>query len=211
VAIDTLGFETLDGCWLEGDLDVADLGAGALVMCHPHPLYGGNRHHHVVDAVCRAGARAGLTTLRFDFRGVGASTGRHDGAGGERLDVLAALELVEPLAGSGPLITAGYSFGAMTALDVAHPATTAWLAIAPPVPMMSAPPVAAFDPRPTYCLVPAHDQYSPPEVTAAVVSAWSATTLEVIESADHFLAGQAGDIEAAVAAWLSGFSAPGAR
>ena len=59
---------------LEGRL--LDGGGAPLVVSHPHPLHGGNMDHPVVEAVWRAAAEAGYKSLRYNFRGVGASTGK---------------------------------------------------------------------------------------------------------------------------------------
>ena len=58
-------------------------GAEGVVVTHPHPLYGGDMHNDVVEALVDAYARAGFTTLRFNFRGTGGSGGRFDGGVGE--------------------------------------------------------------------------------------------------------------------------------
>ncbi len=56
--------------------------AGAAVVCHPHPMYGGSMHNNVVEAVLDALWRRGFATLRFNFRGVGGSEGEYDGGEG---------------------------------------------------------------------------------------------------------------------------------
>ena len=155
--IDTVALETTDGLTLQGDLAVPDRVVGAAVMCHPHPRYGGDRFNVVVDALLRALSGDDLATVRFDFRGVNASEGCHSGGVEEPMDVTAALEAVEGFAGDGPLLLAGYSFGALVALDVAHPRLDAWLAVAPPLVMASHAPVAASDARPKVLLVAEHD------------------------------------------------------
>src|SRR5436190_3577840 len=66
----------------------------AAVVCHPHPLGGGTMNNNVVYRLAKALHEAGVAVLRFNFRGVGASTGRHDGGAGEEDDTLAALETV---------------------------------------------------------------------------------------------------------------------
>src|SRR5262245_2084621 len=58
--------------------------AAVAVVCHPHPLFGGTMHNKVVHAAAEALARRGLPTLRFNFRGVGRSAGRHDNGRGEQ-------------------------------------------------------------------------------------------------------------------------------
>src|SRR5262249_34552016 len=68
------------------------LGARAgLVVCHPHPLYGGDMDNPVVVRAVEVAAEAGIATLRFNFRGVGTSEGSHGGGAGEQDDVRAAL------------------------------------------------------------------------------------------------------------------------
>src|SRR5205085_11735735 len=93
----------------------------------------GNMHNNVVDALVRTLGGAGVAALRFDFRGVGRSGGEHGEGETERLDVVAAIEAVVPFVGDGPLLLAGYSFGAAVALSVADPRLAAWFAVAPPL------------------------------------------------------------------------------
>jgi alpha/beta superfamily hydrolase len=88
---------------------------GVIVVCHPHPLYGGSMYNNVVDALCDAALQEGLSALRFNFRGVGASTGAHTRGISEVDDVIAVVDtaLAEIGTGGPPAIgLAGYSFGA---------------------------------------------------------------------------------------------------
>jgi uncharacterized protein len=82
-----------------------------VVICHPHPLMGGSMHNNVVEALQSAFAAENFSTLRFNFRGVGASTGSYDEGRGEKEDILAACSYLKKL-GLKELIFAGYSFGA---------------------------------------------------------------------------------------------------
>jgi alpha/beta superfamily hydrolase len=89
---------------------------GAVVLCHPHPLYGGDMDNHIVVSVAQNCAAHGLTTLRFNFRGVGDSEGRFADGVGEVLDLKAALEwLRDQLGPDVPLGLVGYSFGSLVA------------------------------------------------------------------------------------------------
>jgi alpha/beta superfamily hydrolase len=180
---------TADGLMLEADVFLPDEPWAAAVVAHPHPLYGGDRTSPVVDGVARALHGAGAAAVRFDFRGVGRSEGEHDDGVGERLDVAAAVDLAAQLAGDGPLLVAGYSFGALVALNVTDPRITAWVAITPPL-TMAPRPLAAGDHRAKLLLVAEHDQFCPPANAAAAVEGWSNTTLETITMADHFLGGR---------------------
>ena len=82
---------------------------GVAVIAHPHPLFGGTMTNKVVQTVARACVLAGWQAVRFNFRGVGASQGSHDAGRGELDDLLS---VVAQLAPQGPLVLAGFSFGA---------------------------------------------------------------------------------------------------
>lgn len=106
---------------LDGRLHVpVRLARAAAVVCHPHPLYGGDMDNHVVTALARALADDGILVLRFNFRGVGASGGTHDAGRGEEDDVRAAVAVLRAEAGAAlPLAVVGYSFGAAVGLAAA--------------------------------------------------------------------------------------------
>jgi uncharacterized protein len=91
--------------------------AAALVL-HPHPLHGGTMHTKVVFRAARALNDAGLVALRFNFRGVGQSTGTHDHARGEQDDARAGLDYLAANYPRLPLFLAGFSFGARVGLEV---------------------------------------------------------------------------------------------
>ncbi len=82
---------------------------GVAVIAHPHPLFGGTMDNKVVQTLARAFTQCGWTAVRFNFRGVGASTGSHDEGRGELQDLLAVVRHAAP---AGPLALAGFSFGA---------------------------------------------------------------------------------------------------
>jgi len=86
------------------------------VIAHPHPLFAGTMDNKVVQTVARAFVQCGWRALRFNFRGVGASTGSHDNGVGEVDDMLS---VVQHGTGSGGLLAlAGFSFGAHVASQV---------------------------------------------------------------------------------------------
>ena len=196
-------FATADGVRLAGDLARGPQPSVALVVAHPHPRYGGDRHNVVVDAVFRAAAEAGAAVLRFDFRGAGDSDGDHGGGRAERLDLEAALATLQAAAPRCPLVLTGYSFGAAVALTVDDPSVAAWVAIAPPLgPLLGFAPTVGDDERPKLLLVAEHDQFCPPESAAAATDGWRATTIEPVPGGDHFLAGQARHVGARVVACM---------
>jgi alpha/beta superfamily hydrolase len=93
----------------------------AVVVCHPHPLYGGNMSSNVVFGICQALAERDIAALRFNFRGVGKSQGEYGEGIGEQEDVKAALDfaLASDNIDKERIGLAGYSFGGGVALPVA--------------------------------------------------------------------------------------------
>ncbi|AMO22991.1 alpha/beta hydrolase [Ramlibacter solisilvae] len=85
---------------------------GTAVIAHPHPLFGGTMENKVVQTLARAFVQSGWRSLRFNFRGVGASQGEHDEGRGELEDMLRIIESEAP---QGALALAGFSFGAFVA------------------------------------------------------------------------------------------------
>ena len=186
---------TVDGHTLAADLAVPDAAIASLVVCHPHPLYGGDRANPVVDGIYRRAAESGLTTLRFDFRR------EHGGGFAERADVVAAIDEVARHA-DGPTFVAGYSFGAAVALTTADDRIAGLVAVAPPLTMVdvSAPTV------PTLVIAARHDQITDLATITDSVASWPDATLEVLTSADHFLTGHTGQVAelavGAITSWL---------
>jgi hypothetical protein len=91
----------------------------AVIVCHPHPLHGGTMHNKVAFRLARAARRAGSAVLRFNFRGVGQSSGSYDEGEGEQDDVRAALAYMNDRYPGLPLLVAGFSFGSRVGLRVA--------------------------------------------------------------------------------------------
>ncbi len=92
---------------------------GVALVCHPHPLGGGTMHNKVVFRAAAGLTDAGLVTLRFNFRGVGASTGAHDDGDGEQQDVKDALDYLSENYPNQPITLAGFSFGSRVGSEVA--------------------------------------------------------------------------------------------
>lgn len=198
--------QTIDGLALQGDLALPDASDpwAAVVVAHPHPLYGGDRHNPVVTTMVNALAGAGVAALRFDFRGVGASEGTHDEGNGERLDVAAALDaLLDTVGDDVPLVAAGYSFGSVVALNVTDARLAGWLAVAPPLGRLGGAPLAGPDHRPKHLVVAQHDQFCPPDAADAASEGWPATTRTVVAMADHFLAAGLRTVGAETVAFVS--------
>jgi alpha/beta superfamily hydrolase len=93
--------------------------AGIAVVCHPHPLGGGTLHNKVVFRAARGLENANVATLRFNFRGTGASQGTHDEGEGEQADVQAAIDWAMKKHPGRKLFAGGFSFGSWVASRVA--------------------------------------------------------------------------------------------
>jgi len=188
--IETVMIDALDGVQLRADLARVDGAAAGVVLTHPHPLYGGDRFNPIIDTLFAMLPAAGLTTIRFDFRGVNESGGTHDDGDSERLDVVAAIELLDFVQADQPVWLVGYSFGALVALNVVDPRVAGWIAIAPPLAAFPGRTLSDTDHRPKLVLVPQHDQYTPPDAMAPIIESWQAAEMRTIESCDHFLVGR---------------------
>ena len=186
---------------LDGRVAVPPEATAGVVVCHPHPQYGGSMENDLVVALVTALRRAGLATLRFDFRGVGASGGTHDNGRGEVDDVRAATATLRARLDVPRVSLVGYSFGSVMALRAGcdDPEGTAGIvAIGPPVRMLGLDFLAG-------CRVPLafvtgdRDQFCPLATLAAGRECFApASTLTLIPGADHFFGGHLD----ALAAWV---------
>ena len=122
-----------------GNLEVAcalptDEIVGIAIICHPHPLFGGAMGNKVVTTLERFFRERGFATLRFNFRGVGASEGVFDDGMGECEDLQAVAQFARRYFANLPLMLAGFSFGSFVAARMANTLGAAQLlSIAPPV------------------------------------------------------------------------------
>lgn len=115
------------------------------VVCHPHPLYGGTMHNKVVTTLAKTFQSLGLSTVRFNFRGVGQSEGTFDNGDGELYDLLAVIEWVLDQRPDHAIWLAGFSFGAYIAAKAAtHIPVAKLVTVAPPVDaMQNLPPITS--------------------------------------------------------------------
>ena len=176
---------------LEGLLELKESSRG-VVLCHPHPLYGGSMDDMVLEVLCKAFADHECSTLRFNFRGVGSSQGKHDKGEGEVGDVIAAVTYLRDQ-GSSKIVLAGYSFGAAMCLKAEHLVNPdAMLLVAPPIQIIE----DFAEPRaPCLVLLGRDDQIVEAEST---VDYFPNSRIELIEGADHFFFGAHGQIESLV-------------
>jgi alpha/beta superfamily hydrolase len=178
-------------------------GRRAAVVCHPHPLYGGTMDNKVVTTTARALQEAGIATVRFNFRGVGASAGAFDEGEGETRDALAVLDYAAARWPAARLEVAGFSFGAFVAYRVALLRDVARV-------LTIAPPVGRFDftregvPSAPWTVIQGdRDEL----VDVAAVLRWTDTarpppSVRILEGAEHFFHGRLNDLRLAVLASL---------
>jgi len=193
------------GIQLDARLALPPGARGGVALCHPHPLYGGDMENPVVVRAAEVCQEAGLATLRFDFRGVGASTGQHDDGRGEQDDLVAALDHLQGvLPPDGALAALGYSFGATIVAGVAIRRPLAGVALIAPALAMKA--LADFDglanvSAPVLIVAGTVDQYCPSEALARLAAAVPRATVRTIEGADHFFFGKLFPLGESLAAW----------
>jgi uncharacterized protein len=158
------------------------------VLCHPHPVYGGTMNNRVVYRAAKAVREAGLVALRFNFRGVGASTGSFDQGEGEKDDVVAAIDHLEKNYPSLPMALVGFSFGARVGLQVGYRDSRIEAMVGLGVPLgLHDFDYLAENHKPTLYIVGALDQYCPREKMDSLARRFPTTSKLIwIEGADHF-------------------------
>ena len=192
-SLQTLEISTPDGA-LEALLrlpDHAEEAPMAALVCHPHPLGGGTMHNKVVFRIAQALGDAGIPVLRFNFRGVGKSTGRYDEGRGESRDVGAALDWLAHRFPAMALCLAGFSFGSWVGLPVgcADQRVRQIIGVGVPVATLMTGELGECS-KHKLIVQGAQDQYGPPEK----LEEWFRQLAEpkrlvLVSGADHFFAG----------------------
>lgn len=195
------------GIRLEGLLSLpARVAQVGVVICHPHPLYGGDMRNNVVTALADAFGAAGMATLRFNFRGVGLSEGVHDQGNAEQDDVKAAVGFLLGQQAVQTIAVAGYSFGSIVGLRAGadDPRVHKLIGVALPI--------ASRDPsflesvaKPKLLISGDRDDYSPADGMQRLVARIpEPKALAIIEGADHFFGGFGSRVGSVAAAFLAG-------
>jgi hypothetical protein len=204
-----------DGPALEARLGSVANPKGGFVVCHPHPLYGGDMDNPVIIRAAEVARAAGHATLRFNFRGAGGSEGPHDTGRGEQADVTAAMAALATHLPAGCRVgVIGYSFGAAMAARATRPRV-------PAAPLgLIAPPLGMYDfeflkgdslkgdsqqasPGRLLLVAGTADAYCPVEGLHRLAALTSAEA-RIIEGADHFFFGKLYPLGEAIEAWLAG-------
>jgi alpha/beta superfamily hydrolase len=192
---------------LEGLLGNPGGNAPAAVVCHPHPMYGGSMHNNVVEAMLAALWHAGYATLRFNFRGVGASEGEHDRGPGEVDDAVAAMSfiLVQPGVRKEGAVMAGYSFGAMVAVSAGYERAEIARIVAVAIPLeMADARIPEGASKPVLLVSGDRDSYSPVAgLQTLKAKIGDSARLEIVAGADHFFGGHEAELSRVISSALA--------
>jgi len=173
------------------------------VICHPHPLYGGTMDNKVTHVIARAMNECGAPTLRFNFRGVGASAGSFDNGQGETADLGAVVAEGRRRFPGAALWLGGFSFGAFVVLRGAGQLQPAKLvAVAPPVARFELGTVAHPDCDWMLAQGDADDVVSPDAVLAWAAGQSRQPRLHVLHGAGHFFHGKLHELKPLVLDFL---------
>jgi alpha/beta superfamily hydrolase len=164
-----------------------------VVVCHPHPQYGGDMDNYVVGALCEQFTALGLAALRFNFRGTRGSEGSYEGGSGEVVDLESALRWLRSREGISRVAASGYSFGALIANRARQVAAIACVSPASPLVETECPLFVAIGER---------DQFMNRDELQTFAEGKANVTLEVFEGADHFWGVGLGEASAKVSAFL---------
>lgn len=181
---------------------------GVALVLHPHPLGGGTMHNKVVFRAASALNEAGLTTLRFNFRGVGQSTGVHDEGRGELDDVRAGLDYLSKTFPEKTITLAGFSFGARVGLEVglADERARNLISIGTPVNMYDFTFLKPCN-KPILFVHGDSDEYGQlprlESLVAEIQSHNANVELEVIKNSGHFFEGHLDEVKQAITGWAS--------
>jgi alpha/beta superfamily hydrolase len=194
--------------FLEGIVAIPE-GAGlfpAVMVCHPHPLYGGSMDNNVVCSLTETLTQASFVSFRFNFRGVGGSQGEFGQGIGEQEDVEAAISFISTVkdVDTKRIGLAGYSAGASFALPVGFndARITALAAISPPIFMFD------FDflkscPKPKLLISGSRDNFIPTgQFLEFCQNLPEPKEYESIKGADHFWWGYESSLAAKVTAFF---------
>jgi uncharacterized protein len=183
-----VSLSTRDGLQLEGLFSrEKDRGRGSVILCHPHPLYGGDMYNNLVEALQAALAQKGFSTLRFNFRGAGGSEGRYGEGVAEVEDVQAAVQFAA-VENDGPLYLAGYSFGAYAGVRgvAGNDRVKALVCLSPPVAIYDFASLRE-EGRPKLIVVGKRDLICPvSDVEELFRSLPQPKVLQIVEGVDHF-------------------------
>jgi hypothetical protein len=193
----------------EGSADASEPGGPprvAVVIAHPHPLYGGTMHTKAVYQIAKGLCRTRAAVLRFNFRGVGRSEGLHDHGHGEQEDARAALDEMAARFPRLPLLLGGFSFGSAVALRVAACDSRVQAVLALGYPLRRGGDTAPLGEvrQPRLFVQGEHDEFGPgEELRGLVLTLPPPCEVVIVPGADHYFTGQLEPLHAAIAGWAT--------
>lgn len=164
-----------------------------MIITHPHPLFGGNLHNKVVYSLADEARKLGIYSVRFNFRGVGKSTGIYDDTIGETTDLKAVIQWVIENTDAKEVFLGGFSFGSRVILrlldDGFLPKAVIFAGL--PVRFFKLDPPLIKAAYPVLFIQGALDEYTTPEATASFISESGFSNRESItlSDCDHFFNG----------------------
>jgi len=196
----------LEGLWAEPGASPGTAAGAPGVICHPHPAHGGSMHSKVVHTLYRVLDDAGHATLRFNFRGVGASEGAYSGWDGEVGDVAAAVAFARAESARAPVWIAGFSFGSWVGSKWALGDSNVERLILLGVPVDRNVDDRSFEhltrlPAPTLIVQGEYDQYGSPDGVRALrerLARLGPVEVRIVPGGDHFFTGKLTPLRAAL-------------
>lgn len=189
----------LEARYFEGSL--TDVG----ILCHPHPLHQGTMNNKVVTTAIRAWQALGLSTLRFNFRGVGSSQGQYGEGVGEQADLLSVVEWIRKRLPQARLWLGGFSFGSWIALKTSNEVSPAGLiTIAPALRLLDFSSLQ-LPQCPWLIIQGSADELVPLETFeewAHSIGEKRAVEVEVLEGASHFFHGRLPEIAECIQSFM---------
>jgi hypothetical protein len=178
---------------------------GVALVCHPHPQYGGTLNNKVVFRTSQALREVGMATLRFNFRGVGKSSGSYDFGEGEQEDVAAALDFLTSEYCGAHIWLAGYSFGAWVGLKVGASDDRVFGLIGIGMPAATADLRFLADCRkPKLFVQGTHDEFgSVEQINALLLTIPEPKEVHYIDGADHFFNGKLDELKSAIKEYIT--------
>ena len=179
---------------------VVETGRGFIVMCHPHPAYGGNLNDRILETLSGQAVQYGFSTLAFNMAGVGASAGHTESAVMAAKDLAAVIAFVEASEGATPKLV-GYSFGAIVVLEQACSRQNLELLLIAPVLALGSQRLSGQAALSGRVIIGSADAFAQP---ASLSARFDPSSVQLIEGADHFFNGYDGALTRAAEPFFNG-------
>jgi alpha/beta superfamily hydrolase len=178
---------------------------GVAVVAHPHPLGGGTMHNKVVFRIAAGLVDAGLTTVRFNFRGVGASTGEHNDVEGGVEDVRDVLDYMEQNYAGEDLTLAGFSFGSRASMEAGYndPRVARLISVGTPVEKYRDYDFLISVTKPILFIHGDHDEFCSVETLRTLTDRIPHAEVVIFENSGHFFDEHLDKLRSVVSDWTS--------